>query len=58
MAEEKQMTSAAFLQRFVYGKDARLALREETNGACALLDSDNSCSIYECRPQQCSDFPY
>lgn len=58
MAAAKQMTSEAFVERFVYAKDGRLSLREEENGACSLLDGSNRCSIYESRPAQCRTFPY
>ncbi|HIA39197.1 MAG TPA: hypothetical protein EYN86_06855 [Planctomycetes bacterium] len=40
MAEVKQMTSASFLQGFVYGTDGRLAFREEPNGAHVAVDDD------------------
>lgn len=58
MSTAKQMTSAAFVERFVYAKNSKLSLREDPNGACSLLDGSNRCSIYECRPQQCRTFPY
>ncbi len=58
MAAAKQMTSKAFVDAFVYSIDGKLSLREEANGACSLLDGDNSCSIYECRPEQCGSFPF
>jgi len=58
MADTKQMTSAAFVERFLYSKDSKLSVREEANGACSLLDSTNCCSVYDCRPEQCSSFPY
>ncbi len=37
----------------------RYALVENLNSdKCIFLDSDNKCSIYECRPKNCRTFPF
>lgn len=35
----------------------RMSLKERRNGECVLL-TEEGCSVYEARPQQCRDFPF
>jgi len=35
----------------------QLSLAEKPGGACCFLSDDNTCAVYNARPQQCIDFP-
>lgn len=62
MAQNRQMAVDAFGREYVRQVDGRLALRERfVNGEhfCCFFDSiDQRCTIYNCRPKQCREFPF
>jgi len=43
---------------FLEKKNLLNLLKKNKTGFCIFLNSDNSCSIYEVRPQACRKFPY
>jgi Fe-S-cluster containining protein len=53
-----QLSEHDFIQRYTRLQHDRrgLALQEQTDGACVLLER-NLCSIQAVKPQQCRDFP-
>ena len=57
MAVAKQMSEQAFAEHYVVQVGERFSLKEESNGACVLLEGQAQCTVYQQRPQQCRDFP-
>jgi Fe-S-cluster containining protein len=64
MAAALGASAESFVRRFVRtARDpesgaARLSLREDHRGRCALLVGTNTCSVYGARPEHCRAFPY
>ena len=54
------MSEDAFVQRYtaLAANRSQLTLVEQSDGACCFLVADNSCSVYDARPQQCRNFPH
>ena len=53
MEETDFINTYCHLQRNRQG----LSLIDAEDGACIMLNADNSCRIQPVKPQQCSDFP-
>lgn len=55
-----QMEEGAFINQFCRLQSNRrgLSLTEAQDGACIMLNADNTCRIQPVKPQQCRDFPH
>lgn len=67
LARARGMSVQAFAEHYLrlvrdpHSGAPRLSLREReggAGGACALLEGQNHCSVYEARPRHCADFPF
>ena len=59
MAEQCQMSVAAFEQRYVRKVGIRKSLKEFSNGDCVFLDPETrGCQVYSARPRQCRTWPF
>jgi len=58
LARERGLEVEAFVRRFLVRIGARLSVREEADGRCALLEGEACCTVYPARPGQCRSFPF
>ena len=59
IAEFLHMDEQAFINQYCRLQSNRrgLSLTEAADGACIMLNADNTCRIQPVKPQQCRDFP-
>lgn len=61
MAEHLGLSVLEFTQKYTKLEKSRrgLILKEKgDDAACIFLNDDNTCSVYQVRPEQCVGFPY
>lgn len=60
IAQHLHMEEADFINTYCHLRGDRkgLSLMDASDGACIMLNSDNTCRIQEVKPIQCQNFPH